>query len=130
LIFRLSINSYNTQITSCVEFSQEFAPRASEQFLEAWVNVDRGPALCALFNNEVGWLMYLEKEGDAGFSSRNPAFEGSESSAIKYRLYGGQDDEYPASWALPKKEVISVIEFFIEHQGDRAPFITWHDDRK
>jgi hypothetical protein len=35
-----------------------------------------GPILCALINGELGWLMYLREEGDSGFSSRNPNYDG------------------------------------------------------
>jgi hypothetical protein len=85
--------------------------------------------LAALLNRDIGWLMYLRHdEGDAGFSSRNPAFGGSDSAMIEYQLSNGQHDEYPASWALPAKEIMRALEHFIEHQGDRAPFVCWHAD--
>ena len=79
-----------------------------------------------------------------GFSSRNPAFDASAAAqsnpasvsrfrgvlvpVIEYRLSNGQVDEYPASWALPEKEVMRALEYFVEHQGARAPFVLWNDD--
>ncbi len=83
--------------------------------------------LCALINGDLGWLMYLREEGDSGFSSRNPNYVGPLDAQIEYRLNNGQRDLYPASWALPLKEVRRAIEYFkLEHQ--RPPFIVWHED--
>jgi immunity protein Imm1 of predicted polymorphic toxin system len=128
LKLRLSVNSYNTQVATVADLRRELVPFASEQFREIWLEVEDGPALCVLLNGNLGWLMYLREAGDAGFSSRNPAFEGSQPSVIGYRLSNGQHDEYPASWALPEREIIRALEYFIEHQGYRAPFVNWHDD--
>jgi hypothetical protein len=47
---------------------------------------------------------------------------------ITYQLANGQIDEYPASWALPEAEVLRALDHFIDHDGDRAPFVHWHDD--
>lgn len=124
----LSINSEDNHVTSVVEFRQALLPFASERFREIWLHVDRGPRLCALLNGNVGWLMFLRhEEGDTGFSSRNLAFEGSDSDVIEYRLSNGQLDEYPASWALPEEQIMRALEYFIE-QGRQAPFVDWHDD--
>ena len=128
LKLRLSVNCYDTQVATVADLGHELMPFASEQFREIWLEVEQGPALCALLNGDLGWLMYLREDGDAGFSSRNPTFDGSKSNVIKYRLSNGQHDEYPTSWALPKGEIIRALEYFIEHQGRRAPFVNWHDD--
>jgi Immunity protein Imm1 len=128
LEFRLSVNSYDTQVATVAALRREVVPFASEQFREIWLEVEEGPALCTLLNGNLGWLMYLREDGDAGFSSRNPAFEGSKSSVIRNRLSNGQHDEYPESWALPKEEIIRALEYFIEHEGRRAPFVNWHED--
>jgi len=104
-----------------------------------------GPSLFALLNGDIGWLMYLRHDdGDTGFSSRNPAFGSSDVTperpafvsrfggvlvpVIEYRLANGQMDEYPASWALHEQQIMSALEYFVEHEGSRAPFVHWHDD--
>ena len=51
-----------------------------------------GPILCALINGDLGWLMYLRQEGDSGFSSRNPDYDGPADAQIEYRLDNGQHD--------------------------------------
>jgi hypothetical protein len=142
----LSINSHCNQVASGAELERALMPFASEQFREICVDMDQGgPALIALLNGNIGWLMYLRHdEGDTGFSSRNLAFEGSDAApggpafvsrfngklvpVIEYRLGNGQVDEYPASWALPEQEIMRALEYFVEHQGGRAPFVHWHDD--
>jgi len=89
-------------------------------------------------------LMYLRHDdGDAGFSSRNPAFAKSDPMlrglvfdglfdehvpVIAYRLNNGQCDEYPASWALPERDIMRALEYFVEHEGRRPPLVKWHDD--
>ena len=51
--------------------------------------------MVALINGEFGWLMYLRYDGDAGFSSRNPSYQGPSDAMIEYFLSNGQLDEYP-----------------------------------
>ena len=80
-----------------------------------------------MINGEVGWLMYLRHETDAGFSSRNPNYKGSADAVIGYRLENGQHDYYPASWALPVEEVREALRPFKEQQSV-PDWITWHDD--
>jgi hypothetical protein len=47
---------------------------------------------------------------------------------IEYRLSNGQVDQYPASWALPEQEIMRALEYFVEYQGGRAPFVRRHSD--
>jgi hypothetical protein len=71
--------------------------------------------------------MYLREEGDSGFSSRNPSYDGPPNATIEYRLSNGQQDFYPASWALPLDEVERALNYFDE-EHKQPPFITWHED--
>jgi Immunity protein Imm1 len=98
-------------------------------FDEIWVNLPDGQALCALINGDKGWLMYLRKEGDAGFSSRNPDYDGPPDAEIEYELSNGQHDCYPASWALPVKEVRRALDFF-EKQHKPPSFVAWFNDSR
>jgi Immunity protein Imm1 len=97
------------------------------RYREVWVDASDGQALCALINGDVGWLMYLRRKGDPGFSSRNPEYAGPGNATIDYILSNGQRDEYPASWALPILEVERALEYFRDHNRP-APFVTWHND--
>jgi hypothetical protein len=89
--------------------------------------------------------MYLRHDqGDSGFSSRNPMFDESDATlsglafdgrfgrdrvpVITYRLSNGQKDDFPASWALPEPDIMRALEYFVEHDGRRSPFVRWHDD--
>ena len=71
--------------------------------------------------------MYLRENGDAGFSSQNPNYSGPADATIEYRLSNGQQDEYPASWALSVAEIERALNFF---QKEHKPptFIHWHND--
>lgn len=72
-------------------------------------------------NTNIGLLMYpRHDEGDPGYSSRNPMYDKSDAAlaslafdgllrgehvpVIAYRLSNGQEDEFPASWALPEPQ--------------------------
>ncbi len=103
------------------------APRS--QFLELWAAAPPDQSLCALINGEVGWLMYLRENGDAGFSTRNPSYSGSPDALIDYRLDNGQRDRYPAAWALPVSEIERALQHFITY-GEPASWLTWHNDLK
>jgi hypothetical protein len=124
----LSVNAHSTRVASAAELRQTLLPSACEQFREICVSLDQGgPSLLALLNGDLGWLMYLRHDdGDPGFSSRNPAFETSDVApsdrvfvsrfrgalvpVIRYRLSNGQVDEYPASWALPARDVMRALD--------------------
>ncbi len=124
---RLFINGNESIITSVDELRQALLPFASQQFREIWVNIDDGRSLSALLNANVGWLMYLRYPGDAGFSSRNPKWEGDDSEVIGYRLSNGEEDIYPANWGLSEQDVIRAVEYFVRF-GRCPPFVEWHDD--
>jgi hypothetical protein len=146
----LKVNSCESRVASAAELRRELAPFASEQFREIWVDVGPGrPCLCALMNTNIGWLMYLRHDdGDTGFSSRNPTFYESDFAeaaiesglvydgeygpkhvpVIEYRWSNGQSDEFPATWALPQADIMRALEYFVEHEGRRPPFVQWHDD--
>jgi ribosomal protein L7/L12 len=142
----LEVNAYISRVGSVGDLRQELERFASQQFREIWVRMDAGgPILGALMNTRVGWLTYLRHDdGDPGYSSRNPMYDKSDTTlgalafdglfrrehvpVIKYRLSNGQEDEFPASWALPELDIMHALEYFVEHEGRRPPFIQWHDD--
>jgi hypothetical protein len=86
-----------------------------------------GQYMSALVNNDTGWLNYLRYNGDAGFSSRNPAYSGSEDAVQEYYLSNGQMDEFPLAWAISASEILEVLEYFVTHRQP-APWIHWHND--
>jgi len=148
MLINLKVNAYPSRVASVAELRQELEAFASEQFREIWVSIDSGgPSLAALMNTNIGWLTYLRHdEGDPGFSSRNPMYDESDATlgglaydslfngehvpVIAYQLSNGQADEYPASWALPEPDVMRALEYFVEYEGRRPPFVQWHDDRE
>jgi len=142
----LSVNSHTSQIASVADLRRNLAPFASQQFREIWVStVSGGPSLCAHMNTNVGCLMYLRHDqGDTGFTSRNPMYDESDTlgglafdgrygtekhvPVITYRWSNGMEEEFPASWALPESDIVRALEYFVEHEGRRPPFVEWHDD--
>ena len=96
-------------------------------FDDVWVTLPDGQIMSALINGEVGWLMYTREEGDAGFSSRNPHYDGPQDAEIEFVLSNGQRDLCPASWALPIAEVRRALEYFQREQRP-PPFVAWHND--
>jgi hypothetical protein len=94
---------------------------------EIWIKNPDGQSMCALISGDLGWLMYLRSEGDAGFSSRNPEYRGADTTTIEYALTNGQRDQYPASWALPIELVDRALEHF-RKEGRPPQFVVWHND--
>jgi hypothetical protein len=123
----LSINDYRTRIATVVELRRELESFAGEAFREVWINVKDGPAISALFNGGLGWLLYMRESGDAGVSSRNPDYQGQTDAMLEYRLSNGEHGVFPASWFLPERQVMQTLEYFVECR-QLAPFIQWHDD--
>lgn len=142
----LKVNGHASRIGSVAALRENLAPFASQGFREIWLSIDAGgPSLCALMNTNIGSLMYLRHDGgDPGFSSRNPMYDKSDAMlgglaydslfngehvpVIAYRLSNGQRDEYPARWALPEWDIMRALEYFVQHEGRRPPFVRWHDD--
>jgi Immunity protein Imm1 len=96
-------------------------------FREVWVEAPNGQSMCALVNGEVGWLMYLREDGDAGFSSRNPDYAGPPDEMVEYRLNNGQRDLYPRAWAYPTAVIERALDYFRTHHAP-PPFISWYND--
>jgi hypothetical protein len=84
------------------------------QYAEVWICHSEFPALCALINNKLGWLMALRYDGDAGFHSLNLSYQGSKEDKIEYILSNGQMDFYPASFAYPMEIIIDALKVFAE----------------
>jgi hypothetical protein len=99
----------------------------ASKYAEIWVDHGNYPSLCALINGDRGWLMYLRYDGDAGFRSPNPTYDGPDNAVLNYFLSNGQRDEYPASWALPTDEVFKALEWFAANKASPAS-IAWFND--
>lgn len=123
----LSINDEQSEIASAAELQAALATAEAIQFREIWINSGGSPAILALLNGDIGWLMYLRCNGDAGFSSRNPDYHGDLDALTDYRLSNGQMDQYPTTWALPKAKIYAALAHFVEHR-ERSPSVQWHDD--
>jgi len=96
-------------------------------YAEVWVDHDPYPSLCVLVNGDSAWLMCLRYDGDAGFSSRNPAYDGDGDATIEYYLSNGQRDVYPAVWTYPTERALAAVEAFARDR--RVPdWIDWFND--
>jgi hypothetical protein len=58
--------------------------------------------------------------GRLAYDSR---FNGEPVPVIAYRLTNVQGDEYPARWALPESDIMRALEYFIERDDRRPPFV-------
>jgi hypothetical protein len=96
-------------------------------FAEVWVMRGRFPALCALLNGDRGWLTCLRHEGDAGFSTRNPAYAGPPDAILQFMLSTGQVDEHPAAWTYSRAEILAAVRLFAE-TGRCPATLTWFND--
>jgi hypothetical protein len=125
----LSINGRSTIVADLATVRRLLAEVAEENLSEVWISDLRedARALSLLTHRGVGWLMHLRCNGDAGSSSRNPAYDGPPNAKLNYILSNGQEDWYPASWAIPRSEAFRAVEHFLVTR-ERAPWVTWHDD--
>ncbi len=91
------------------------------QYQEIWV--------CPQETEENQRTMTALINGDAGFSSRNPDYPGTEDDGetMEFMLSNGQLDRYPLAYALPVEQVKKALDFF-EKRHELPDFITWHDD--
>jgi len=96
------------------------------QFKEIWLDGENGSKLCALINGDIGWLMYLRFEGDAGFSSRNPHISSEED--VEFILNNGQRDVYPKNWTYHVSKLSGAMRSFLQ-DGKLPSQLEWHDDR-
>ena len=69
----------------------------------------------------------MRYKGDAGFSTRNPLYAGTEKAVMEYHLSNGERDEYPASWNVTTGEAFCALEYFFE-EAAMAPWLHWYDD--
>ena len=142
----LNVNDHRSRIASVADLRRNLAPFASQQFREIWVSMDEGgPSLGGLINTNVGVLTYFRHdEGDTGFTTRNPMYDETDSTlgglafdglyegehvrVVTYYWSNGVDEEFPASWAVTQSDIMRALEYFVEHEGRRAPFLQWHDN--
>jgi len=127
LLLDVSINNYRAKIATICDLRHQLAHHADEPYREIWINCAKGPALSALLNGAVGFLIYLRESGDAGFTSRNPDYAGESNAVLEYQLANGQRDEFPAHWAVPESAISEALEYFVVHRQP-TPFLLWHDD--
>ena len=102
------------------------------QYKEIWVYAeeteDDERAMCGLINGDWGWLNYYDHECDAGLSSRNPDYDGTDDDDKTMDfIMNGERDPFPLSYVVPAEQVMKALAYF-EERHEVPPFITWHDD--
>lgn len=103
-----------------------------EQYKEIWIYAeeteDDDRAMLALLNGDYGWLMYLNEEGDAGLSSRNTEYAGTDDDGktMDFMMSNGQMDRYPLSYVLPAEQVMKALDYFKKYH-QLPPFIMWQE---
>jgi hypothetical protein len=109
------------------QLSDQLAGLGAVRFAEIWVDHDPFPSLCALVHDANAWLMYIRYDGDAGFSSRNPAYAGDPHAKLEFYLSNGQRDVYPASWCYPTQDVVDAVRLFAVTRKVPAGLV-WYND--
>jgi len=130
--WELSINNDTFVVSSRDELRGYLAQARQPEFLELWLAQDDDDndhgAMSLLANGDRAWLMHLRHhDGDAGFSSRNPTYDGPPDATAQFRLSNGQLDTYPLAWTISRERALQAIGHFFE-TGERAPWIAWHED--
>jgi len=86
-----------------------------------------GESLTGLFSGGQAVLLLSGDEGEPRLSSRNPRFKGSQDARLSFTLVTGQQDDYPASWAVPGEDATRALEHYFL-TGQRPSFIHWHEE--
>jgi len=124
----MDIDGRRFQVGSLAELQARWPSILSKELGSVWFNPEGGgPSLTILKRGEIGWLMYLRGPGDAGFSSRNPAYAGDPDARLEFQIENGQVDSYPIAWTYPIVDALRAAEHFFV-TGERAPWIDWHED--
>ncbi|HYR21286.1 MAG TPA: Imm1 family immunity protein, partial [Myxococcales bacterium] len=84
-------------------------------------------SLTGLFSGGQAVLFLAGGEGEPSFSSRSPRYTGSQDARLTFTLSNDQEDEYPASWAVPGEDATRALEHYFL-TGQRPSFIHWHDE--
>jgi hypothetical protein len=113
--------------SACEELRAFIGVARQHEFAEIWVDQDHFPSLCALVHGQSAWMMYLRHDGDAGFSSRNVAYDGPRGLMMEFMLSNGQADEYPASWTYPADAAFDALVAFTR-DGRVPDSIAWFND--
>lgn len=83
--------------------------------------------LALLTHDDRALLIYFRYCGDAGFSSRDPAYGGPINAMLDFQLSNSQVDTYPAYWTIPLTAAMCALEYAFLHR-ERAPWVAWNDD--
>ena len=84
-------------------------------------------SLTGLFHSGQAVLFLTGGEGEPELSSRNPKYTGSPDARLIFTLSNGQEDEYPASWAVPGEDATRALEHYFL-TGQSPSFVHWHDE--
>jgi len=120
-----SINGTEFSSGSVEQFEYELASCADESFLEIWVNYERR-SLCAMINDDRGWLMFLRFHGDAGFHTENPELAGQDA-LLTFELSNGQTDELPKYFTYERSTILEGVKFFLS-SGHPPKNVYWVND--
>jgi hypothetical protein len=128
MVFALTINGIQADVTSVEQLRFRLSKaRERQPFCDVWLSAPSGwPTLCALINGDAAWMTYFRHDRDAGFSTRNPGYEGPEAATIEYRLSNGQIDEYPAAWNVTTAAAVRALEEFLA-TAERPAWLHWHE---
>lgn len=83
---QLKINGLDANIVTVADARWHWRAVLRERFTEVWLDTSGdGPSLAMLVNGQRAWLMYLRhKDGDTGFSSRNPNYNGPPRAVMEF----------------------------------------------
>jgi hypothetical protein len=124
---RLTINGDEWWVSSAAEARLLLQSRRSSPHSEIWLTGPEEQALCILVNGETASLLSLPEEGEPGWSSVNPDYDGPEDAMAAFVLADGRQDEVLASSAVPLSVALQAAEHFVE-TFEPAPFVVWSED--
>ncbi len=111
------------------ELREHLTPGREGHPAEVWLEDSESGSL--LSNGREAFLLHLpDVEGEhPGWTTRAARIEGPKETVSGFVLSNGQVNAFPSSWLVPLAEGVDAFAHFYRH-GERAPWLTWHDDSK
>ena len=132
---RLSVHGQRSVVTDLQDLHARLAAVRARQWTKLDLGLDEDNpgeggvffGLIVLITGDRSFLTFFRYSGDAGFSSRDPAYTGPPTATLDFELSNGQVDQHPLAWTVTTEDALRVVEYAFLHRA-RAPWIAWHED--
>jgi len=124
----LNLNGESYEVASVGGLRYHLPKISDTRFAEVWLYSDSSwPAICALVNGGAAWLMFLRREGDSGFSTRNPNFAGPKTLLLNISSRTASGMNTPPNGTSPHRRLCALSNILWKEE-EMAPWLHWHQE--